>query len=958
MQKESADLLIGRGRDTQSYTRGGPRDSSHDPLTPDSVWPLRPWQIVLLNALHEVLRDFHVRLHTPFNNAAYAVFPLASSVATRFRMEQGNSCVDRFFPVKSIISYLHPFYAGPRAAMSRVVPSPLLAVAVLLFAQSAYAQDLTVSFKSTIKPFLDAHCVECHGPEVKKANLRLDEFQPDFADAKTAKLWIKTHDMLVAGAMPPKNRDRPPQRDLERMTQGLHKELHAASLEKQKKEGRVVLRRLNGVEYENTLRDLLSINANAQLKMQLPEDNTAAGFDKVSAALETSSSHLLLYQQAAERAILAAIPAAPLMPFTEKRTGKDLVEKTAPYVFKETLGKNCYMKDDALVQLARLPDHYINVSTPLTPQAGRYRVTASLYAVGTQGKPLTIAFCCRPIRERGAQELRTCRDVPENKPTVFEAEFDINRECHVWIHAWGLPDRYEFFLKKVKSPLEEYAGPGLVVEWIKIEGPLGPWPPESYQRVFKDVPLQARSVARAAAEKRPIPNIGNRPATFWEVHDPLVPVSTKPKEDAERLIRDFLPRALRRPASEELQNHYVKLVHDRLDDNYTFVDAMVHGYKSILLSTHFLYLLEPGSPQLTPQKDLQSTRLDDYALANRLAYFLWSSMPDRELLDVAQKQELTKPDVLRAQVERMLKDPKAQRFTENFTGQWLDLRKINDTSPDPRLYGEFDQYLFWSMPRETEAYFKEILRHDRSLLEFVDSDWSFLNERLARHYGIAGVVGQELRTVKFAEGSHRGGVMTHASVLKVTADGTRTSPVLRGKWVLDRILGKPPAPPPPGTPSFEPDIRGATTIREQLDKHRNTPACATCHVHIDPPGFALENFDALGGWRDFYRATAPTKKGVVKGQRYYHGPDVELGGVTPNGKAFKNIDDYKKILLEDKDQLARNLTEKLLIYSTGADIQFADREVVEQIVAALRVKNYGFRTLVHEVVQSRLFLSK
>jgi hypothetical protein len=216
----------------------------------------------------------------------------------------------------------------------------------------------------------------------------------------------------------------------------------------------------------------------------------------------------------------------------------------------------------------------------------------------------------------------------------------------------------------------------------------------------------------------------------------------------------------------------------------------------------------------------------------------------------------------------------------------------------------------------------------------------------------------DLRKVALPADSHRGGVMTQASVLKVTADGTRTSPVLRGKWVLDRIIGKPPSPPPPDIPFFEPDIRGATSIREQLDKHRNTPACATCHIHIDPPGFALENFDAIGGWRDFYRATKQTKKGHVKGTRYYRGPDVEIGGVTPDGKAFKNIDDYKKILLEDKDQIARNLTQNLLIYATGADIQYADREVVEQIVATLRKKDYGFRTLIHEVVQSRVFLHK
>jgi hypothetical protein len=526
------------------------------------------------------------------------------------------------------------------------------------------------------------------------------------------------------------------------------------------------------------------------------------------------------------------------------------------------------------------------------------------------------------------------------------------------VAAWSLPERYDFFLKKVPD-IEKYPGPGMVFEWVKMEGPLGEWPPESYQRLFKDVPLKPRSVIKAEAEKRPIPKIPDgRPESFWANFDPLLPASTKPKEDAERLIRDFVPRALRRPVSDESIREYVKLVHDRLDEKYSFADAMIFGYKAVLTSTDFLFLQEPGSPELTPQKDFRSTRLDDNAVANRLSYFLWSSMPDQELLAAARAGALTKPATLRTQVERMLNDPKAHRFTENFTGQWLDLRKINDTTPDPKLYPEFDQFLLWSMPRETELYFEEMLKHDRPLFEFVDSDWSMLNERLAQHYGVPGILGADLKKTKLPPGSHRGGVMTQASVLKVTADGTRTSPVLRGKWVLDRMIGKPPSPPPPDIPLFEPDIRGATTIREQLAKHRNTPVCATCHNHIDPPGFALENFDAIGGWRDFYRAPKQTKKGVVRGRRYFQGPDVEIGGVTPEGREFKNIDDYKKILLEDKDQLARNLTEKLLIYATGADIQFADREVVERIVADSRSKGYGLRELIHQVVQSRVFLEK
>ena len=267
------------------------------------------------------------------------------------------------------------------------------------------------------------------------------------------------------------------------------------------------------------------------------------------------------------------------------------------------------------------------------------------------------------------------------------------------------------------------------------------------------------------------------------------------------------------------------------------------------------------------------------------------------------------------------------------------------------------------MPNETLRFFEEILQNDRSLTDFAHSDWTILNERLAKHYGIPGVFGGELRLTKLPSNCHRGGVLTHASVMKVTADGTKTSPVLRGKWVLDRILGQPPAPPPANVSAIEPDIRGATTIRQQLDKHRAIESCAACHRHIDPPGFALESFDVIGGWRDFYRGTVYKREAVVKlanypGREVIRGLDVEQGGVTADGRPFRDIDEYKQILLADKDQLARNLAEKLLIYATGAEIQFADRAVVEQLVEKSREKNYGFRSLLHDMVQSRIFLNK
>jgi hypothetical protein len=499
--------------------------------------------------------------------------------------------------------------------------------------------------------------------------------------------------------------------------------------------------------------------------------------------------------------------------------------------------------------------------------------------------------------------------------------------------------------------LDQYTGPGLAVQWVEVEGPVDAWPSPGYQRLFAGVPLKPQSVAKAEAEGRPAPpQPAKRPLDSY-IYDPLVLAPAKPRQDAERLIRAFLPLAFRRPVSEELERYYVNIVHTALDNKVAFPEAMIQGYKAALCSPHFLFLAEHVGP---------NGKLDDYAIASRLSYFLWSSLPDDELFKLAAKGELTKPAVLRAQTERLLNDPKARRFTANFAGQWLDLRNINATSPDPQIYGEFDDFLFWSMPRETELFFEEVLGNDLSVLDFVHSDWTFLNQRLAKHYGIADVAGGELRKVKLPPGSHRGGVLTQASVLKVTADGTRTSPVLRGKWVLDRIIGQPPSPPPPDVPAIEPDIRGATTIRQQLDKHRNTPACASCHKAIDPPGFALENFDVIGGWRDHYRGTRGTEVDLPNypGRKIFKGLAVEKGGQTPEGKAFKDIDEYKQILLADKDQLARNVVDKLMVYATGADIQFADREVVEQLVAKSREKNYPFRSLLREVVQSRVFLNK
>ena len=329
---------------------------------------------------------------------------------------------------------------------------------------------------------------------------------------------------------------------------------------------------------------------------------------------------------------------------------------------------------------------------------------------------------------------------------------------------------------------------------------------------------------------------------------------------------------------------------------------------------------------------------------------------------MATKGVLSDSEVLREQVERMLKSPKADAFLENFTGQWLELRQIDFTQPDRKLYPEFDDLLKAAMLGETKAFFTEMLREDLSLTNLVHSDFVMLNRILAEHYGIDGVTGETFRRVPVPEGSHRGGVLTQASVLKVTANGTATSPVMRGAWVARRLLGEPLPPPPADIPTFEPDTRGATTIREQQAKHRALPTCAACHDRMDPPGFALENFDAIGGWRERYRGEkGDLSKKMFRGRRiweYKLGPEVDASGELPDGRRFSDIDAFKRMLMERQEQVVRNLIQNLLAYATGAGVQFADRATVETIVARLQSQDGGLRSLIHEIVQSQVFQNK
>ncbi len=820
----------------------------------------------------------------------------------------------------------------------------LVSLLATIASASAAAPDLSpAGFARAVTPLFEEHCYDCHGDGEHKGDFALDKLTLDFASPEKLRAWVGVLDKMESGEMPPKKEPRPPAAKLAAASTWLHAALLAADTRRQQSEGRVVARRLNRVEYENTIRDLLAIET--PLKEMLPEDNSAHGFDNIGAALDVSSVLMERYLEAADAALDAAMPRG--LRFEPVKLHYSFLEDEN--LLKQLGDKTVLKRDDGVVMLSSgyMPT---TVRKFRAPADGVYRVRASIYAYQSPKPVVMVALGGDVIAGRGETHTIGFFDAPPGKPVVVEFTDRIARNSTFKL----MPFRLEGGERARQTGPEKYDGPGLAVQWVEVEGPLaGSWPPESHRRLFGDLPIEPIDAVSAAnldrARKEPLK------AEYLARQIKQEVISKDPPADAERLLRGFIPKAFRRPVSEAEMAPFIALVKARLDNGYRFEEAMRVGCKAVLTSPEFLFLREtPG-------------RLDDFALAARLSYFLWSSMPDAELLASAQKGKLTQPAVLRAQTERLLASPKARAFTENFLGQWLDLRLIDFTTPDKKLYPEFDELLKISMVRETQLFFEEVLKRDLPAQSFIHSDFTILNERLAEHYDIPGVTGQEFRKVPLPPGSHRGGLLGQAAILKVTANGTTTSPVLRGKWILDRVMGLPPAPPPKNISAVEPDIRGTKTIREQLDKHRDAESCATCHSKIDPPGFALENFDVIGGWRDRYRI-APAKGQradyvTLKGDharplRVALGPAVDASYTLEDGAKFRDVDEFRTLLLRDKEQIARCLAGKLLVYATGAGLQFADRPVVADIVARSKAKKYGLRTILHEVVQSRIFQSK
>ncbi len=834
------------------------------------------------------------------------------------------------------------------------------------------AAPKTDSF-APIKTFVNNRCLDCHNQDVQKGGLDLSALKFDLGDAREFAVWVKVHDRVRDGEMPPPKSDQPTPQERAAFKNALTKALLTTEDAQLVPTGRTVLRRLNRYQYENTVRDLLQ-SPWLQLRDMLPEDGQASGFNTVGEALDVSHVQMSRYLQAADYALRQTMASAAAQPETKTKkyytrdegafvgaydVGPE-VRSTFPVVGSKadqehlkapfSVGdKDPKVRDEegVGVVLSTYEPTEIRWTKFRAPVAGRYKLRFATNTIWIGPKDekrwwvpnyanISAGRRSEPIMVYGDRQPRLLRKL---------GQFDSTPDGKVQeIDTWLLqgenirPDAVRFFRPRpgdMRNPLATPEGQsGVSFKWMEVEGPLyNSWPTAGHKTIFGDLPLK-------------------------QVDKTVEVVPANARGDAERLLRVFLQKAYRRPVTEADVSRFMPVIRRALDGGYSFPDAMIAGYSSVLCSPGFLYF------------DEKAGKLNAFALASRLSYFLWNTAPDEALLALAKSGQLLKPDVLRAQTNRLLDDERSGRFVEAFLDYWLDLRKINANDADVLLYPDYqlDDLLVDSGVQETRAFFAELLKKDLPAKSIVSSDWAMLNERLAQLYNVPGEInGVAIRRVQLPPDSPRGGLMTQASILKITANGTTTSPVLRGAWIMERILGEPSPPPPPGVAAVEPDIRGAVTIREQLDKHRSVASCASCHVKIDPAGFALESFDVMGGWRGNYRALGDGDGKFQKiagfgrnGDRFTfsQGLPVDSSGQLPDGRAFKDVRDLKSLLAGDDAKLARNLARQLLIYSTGAPVRFADRPKIEAIINRARPSGFGVRTLLHEIVQSELFGSK
>jgi hypothetical protein len=878
--------------------------------------------------------------------------------------------------------------------------------------------------------FTDKYCSSCHNDVDKEGNLDLTSLTYSRDDSANFPTWVKVHDRVKAGEMPPKQKRRPNPAELSSFVKNLSTSLTTADQAAAARDGRATQRRLNRYEFENALRDLLHAPS-LLVKNELPEDGEAELFNKIGDALDVSHVQMTRYMKAANLALrqTLGVELARLQlpaPQVKRYWARD--ERVWTHTFSRVIDGNPNPERMAFPVLGTKPQPDVRaLKAPLTvgdadpatreleavgwmrsnyhpfhtiwdnfraPVAGKYRVRWSGYTIWVGPYGFSTSTVKKEDGTKVLVENPRVWNAPNgddvslgrrNEPITVYAqgpmdvrrvgEFDLTPEPAIYdlgvimlaANEALVTDASRFFRNRpgsASNPLAQRDGaPAVAFRWMEVEGPLfDETSSTGYKTLFGDLPLIKSAKANAEVTVQTLMDTKSRGAEgaggYGRVvrtqETPVEVVSNRPAEDSERLLRSFMKRAYRRPVQESEVQRYLAVIRQQMQAGHDFTYSMIAGYTAVLCSPGFLYLEEaPG-------------RLDDYAIASRLAFFLWNSAPDDALLERARRGEVRQPAVLREETERLLKDSKSRRFVEAFLDYWLELRKQDATTPSNTLYPDYylDESLAEAALDESRLFFTELVQHDRPAKNVINSDFTYLNERLADHYGIPNVSGASMRRVTLPADSVRGGVMTQAIVLKVTANGTTTSPVIRGKWISERILGRHVPAPPAAVPAVDPDTRGAVTIRQQLERHRADESCAVCHSKIDPQGFALESFDVMGAWRDRYRGDAKDKMPEIGFGKngwafdFHYALPVESQGQLPDGQKFRDVREFKQIILRDEAQIARNLTRHLAVYATSSPVRFSDRAKIEQILAQTKPGGYGVRSLIHAIVQSELFLNK
>lgn len=861
--------------------------------------------------------------------------------------------------------------------------------------------------------FLENHCLDCHDSSEQKGDLDLENLPFDLSDKQTFATWALVHDRADHGEMPPKKKRRPDREDLTAFLESLSGSLIVADRERIAAKGRSQVRRVNRFEYENTLRHVLDAPW-LQVSHRLPEDGIYHNFNKTSDRLDVSHVQMAKYLETADYALRAAVNAAAFRSETKRYYARD----QGTMIFWMTYQKGINLSP------SRTPIPLLGLTSETEVIRGKQPLTvgdsnpetrnqeAFGFVVGTQASAAKYDFRNVVVPTPGNYRLRmktyTFTAGPNGRHGGEDQGLTGGKQ------EWWYPDRNVVMRGKRSEPVTLYAHtasgeslwigsfdsypdpkvierdvvlrkgdairpdagrllrtqpgwrgnpnatpegvPGFAMNWLELEGPLNEeWPPQSYQALFGDLPFKVHETE----ETLPLPPLLTEENLIgWTERSPGIPdrrieaLPNDPDADARRLLLAFVKKAYRSPIADESVIEPYFAIYKRANSfGRSFTDAMIAAYATVLCSPDFLFLESQVGP------------LENHEIASRLSYFLWNGPPD-EVLESA--QNLHQEAVLRTQTNRMLSDPKSDRFINAFLDYWLDLKEINANTPDSQLYPQYyiDDQLTEASLFESRRFFRELIDENLPARNLIESDFTFANERLARHYDLEPFEGVELRRVSLPEDSPRGGLLTQASVLRVTANGTTTSPVLRGAWIMERILGVHIPPPPSGIEAVEPDTRGATTIREQLDKHTSFDSCYACHAKFDPAGFALESFDIAGGWQEQYRALGDIGElaegiglnGLIF--TYRNAEPIDPSGVLEDGRAFADIHEFKSHLLTDERAIARNLVNQFILYGTGATASFSERHQIEEILDSCQKSEYGVKSIIHAVVQSDLFKMK